>query len=115
MSPGTELRKEVRVRKLLLMISFVLGLCGCESLRPHQLAKSEVIKIAERVGAEHGENLQEYRPPRLLFVARIGEWIVCFEHKTPYIPSGEPRPYHFFAVHVDDKTGNARYEEGYYD
>jgi hypothetical protein len=113
MSPGTEQRKEIPVRALLLFISFVLSLCGCESLRSHQLSKSEVIKIAERVGAEHAENMQEYRSPRLLFVARTGEWIVCFVHKTPYIPSGEPRPYHFFSVYLDDKTGIARYSEGH--
>jgi hypothetical protein len=99
------------VRKLLLLISFILGLCRCESLRSYHLSKLDVIKIAERVGAEHGENLWEYRPPRLFFIARTGEWLACFAHKTPYIPSGEPRPYHAFSVYVDDKTGNARYRE----
>ena len=107
---GTDLRKMVVVQKLMLLALLMLGICGCETFHTHHLSKSEVLGIAQRVALEHGENLQEYQAPRLLYVRPTGEWIVSFELKTP--PTlGDPRTYHAFAVHVSDKTGNARYKE----
>ena len=97
--------------RLILLLLAAAVLCGCQTTRTAHLHQREVIVIANKVGAAHQEQLDRYRRPEAHFYASRGLWIVSFRQKVPYT-YGRPETYHFFAVHVDDKTGKGTYEAG---
>jgi hypothetical protein len=94
--------------KLALLLVAALTLCGCQTAH---ISKQEAIAIARRVAVAHQEPLERYRPPRAHYYAARALWQVSFEQKVPYT-LGQPETYHYFAVHVDDRTGEGTYEAG---
>jgi len=97
--------------KLFSLLSAVIVLCGCQSSNPKEahLSRAQAIEIANKAAIEHKERIEDYKSPEVQFDAERYRWLISFPNKRPYA-YGDPRTYHYFAIVIDDKTGNAKYE-----
>ena len=57
---------------------------GCKTPQPHRLSAPQVVKTAQQVGIQHGQDLQGYKAPEVLFDARDKTWYVSFSPKKAY-------------------------------
>jgi len=107
-------RKEGYSMKIFSLLAVIFILCGCQKSsipRNTHLSRAQAISIAKQAAIEHHERLEDYRLHWVGFNVERGRWIISFALKTPYT-MGDPRTYHFFAIEIEDKTGNAEYIEG---
>lgn len=82
-----------------------------EQSRPLQtvspnLAKAEVVAIAQHLAEQKGERAEDYQPPIIHFDSTTGEWHLWFHLKPPGHPGGH------FGVVVNDKTKTTEFIPG---
>lgn len=79
------------------------------------LSESQVISKAKQVASEHGNNIDDYKPPTVLFAQDLGthegEWGVSFYPKAPF-DANKPETTRMIFVRVYDGTGKIEYHEG---
>ncbi len=85
---------------------------GCKSSQPHRLSEPQVIKTAQQIGIEHGQELQRYTAPSPYFDPRDQTWYVTFTAKKAY--RYEPPWSGGFMVGINDLTGSTNYWEHVY-
>ena len=87
----------------------VAALVGCKTTPPRHLSQGEVIELAQRVGAEHGQELRVYKIVAVFYDAPSGTWYVSFAKKKAF--ANDDRWDTGFGVDVEDATGAIEYEE----
>ena len=81
--------------------------CGCKTTPPRHLSKAQVIELAQRVGAGHGQELRVYEIVDVFY--GTGTWYVSFVAKKAY--AYDDRWDRGFGVEVEDATGATKYDE----